>query len=974
MDSPPRRVRNGPIPFLNDPHPARGPILFVSETESMPLGHATHLSTSLIDFLLQKSLPVNLSDKVLIGSSNALPYIQHYNQLHKNNNNGEERTCRKMCRQYQYYSMGKFEFIGINCTQAHFFVIKVGFDISKPSVFDHVQIYDSLRRTGRHNESVNDKSVGASFLRSFQSFLMKFAFFGMIPTDGVLTNPDHVLNNAQYLTCPQQTNGNDCGLFALAVVLHLCSKITITSSIFDQSNISQLRSGLHHALTEYSTIDLNCNFVNHFFPALASKVDYNDALLSKYLNETSITSPHSPNHISQASQPSSIDQTPARRSSPRLLSAEFSNPNHTPSQSQSQSPDELSTVNTPATNIDPTVFEDEIFKSLFVGKEKIFVDLDELTAEITEYETTSHIRVSIVKSRNNSRDYRCTSHVGCKFKANFGPLYNDSRIVLKNNYLFHNGVAREPVAKDGRKLKTRIKGVLTPSLDHITSCKDARPKPKDVQKTAANVSGIRSSYNQCYRTIELAKDDKFKETILSFQLIIPYLLDLKYKDPNAIVHYRRTTEKCLTHVFVCPGCANDVLKQVRPMISWDAAHLKSKWAGTLYAATVKTATDEIYPIAFCIIQGNEDGLGWRYFAENLTLACSALVMPHPIQRVNFSYFTIISDRDKGLKEAITQHFPNNHAVCCAVHLQRNVQDKFGQRAGRNIVRIAKTFSKRLVQQWLLELEEVSPAARAYVSAVAPAQWRSSVWNECAGLPPRYGIVTTNMSESLNSMLEAARDVSWLESIDIILTKIVSRSSEMRNKYRDQRGVIELWKSILQERWDNCAGFQVHQLEEEGSKYLVMRSSTRARQSNTNHTIDLEISTCTCGQWQEHQVPCVDACAYFRLTENRNLDYVMQHAVTKFYKYESLNAVYKKSFIPVIIDTLHYDGETLPPTPSVKRKAGRPKKQRLRVRHKGVKKIKIICQHCKEEGHNVRTCAIRKEMAASQTTVESLDLS
>jgi hypothetical protein len=169
MDSPPRRVRNGPIPFLNDPHASRGPILFVSETEIMPLGHATHLSTSLIDFLLQKSLPVNLSDKLLIGSSNALPYIQHYNKLHKDNN-GEERTCRKMCRHYQYYSMAKFEFIGINCTQSHFFVIKVGFDISKPSVFDHVQIYDSLRRTGRHNESVNDKSVGAAFLRSFQTF------------------------------------------------------------------------------------------------------------------------------------------------------------------------------------------------------------------------------------------------------------------------------------------------------------------------------------------------------------------------------------------------------------------------------------------------------------------------------------------------------------------------------------------------------------------------------------------------------------------------------------------------------------------------------------------------------------------------------------------------------------------------------------------------------------------------------------
>ena len=46
-----------------------------------------------------------------------------------------------------------------------------------------------------------------------------------------------------------------------------------------------------------------------------------------------------------------------------------------------------------------------------------------------------------------------------------------------------------------------------------------------------------------------------------------------------------------------------------------------------------------------------------------------------------------------------------------------------------------------------------------------------------------------------------------------------------------------------------------------------------------------------------------------------------------------------------------------------RKAGRPRKQRLCSRHKGIKKIKIICSLCKQEGHNMQACAARQALTA-----------
>jgi hypothetical protein len=83
-------------------------------------------------------------------------------------------------------------------------------------------------------------------------------------------------------------------------------------------------------------------------------------------------------------------------------------------------------------------------------------------------------------------------------------------------------------------------------------------------------------------------------------------------------------------------------------MSLDAAHLKSKWKGTLYIASVKTACDEIYPVAFAICNDNENASGWKWFLEHLRLSLPIFVNDHPLHEVQYKMFTFISDRQKGL--------------------------------------------------------------------------------------------------------------------------------------------------------------------------------------------------------------------------------------------------------------------------------------------------------------------------------------
>jgi hypothetical protein len=310
---------------------------------------------------------------------------------------------------------------------------------------------------------------------------------------------------------------------------------------------------------------------------------------------------------------------------------------------------------------------------------------------------------------------------------------------------------------------------------------------------------------------------------------------------------------------------NKMLMNVRPVISLDAAHLKSTYKGTLYAATTKSPCNEILPVAFAIINGNEDGDGWEYFLKHLKDGCPIIAERHPLLRVKYRYFTFVSDRDKGLIPALKKIFPENHSIHCSVHIKRNVKDKFGMAACKYVDRLSKTYSTAEAEDFLLQMEKVKPEARTYVEAIDPKVWRSTEWVVDSTLPPRYGITTSNNSESVNSMLDVGRKLAWLYTIHFVLEKMCERICILREQYKnttDMNRIIQPLEEQVQTRYENCSKHEIFELNDERTQYKVNRMNTELSRISTTHRIDVAKKTCTCGEWQDYGVPCVDAMSYF----------------------------------------------------------------------------------------------------------------
>ncbi|MEL6629433.1 MAG: SWIM zinc finger family protein, partial [Bacteroidota bacterium] len=480
-------------------------------------------------------------------------------------------------------------------------------------------------------------------------------------------------------------------------------------------------------------------------------------------------------------------------------------------------------------------------------------------------------------------------------------------------------------------------------------------------------------------------------------------------------------------------------------VNADDCHVKGGTPSQIYAFTCLSPDHHIYILAFGIAAGGESKRTWTWMLErfksamptlehqtietgSVTYAQTSGVTVRPDSSPKYRDTIFVSDRDKGLLNSLEEVFPNHLSTYCVKHLQRNVNNKFTKKAGDFVFHIAKTFSR--VKEGILfdKLYEVSKGAVTYLEEIEAKCWRSTEWIEYSEahfddencqlevLPPRYGILTSNTSESFNNMISGERECGWFYTMVGLVKKMSTRITEGEIKYRDKNDdeIIPEVKKIIQDNWHDSISLQVFQsgrdanlftvtewfnwddgslaerpsncvatnkaiverdMNEAGTQPGASEAARKVRSSNArDFTLRPNHKWCSCGQWQEHRYPCRHAVAYFRLWLNHNLETIHKDHVSFQYKYGSVKAMYSHRFDTVNYDSLKID-KVRKPIP-YKTGLGRKKMKRIASRGEepqaGGKKKKtrkvVRCTLCKDFGHNSRSCRLNPKNQARNATV------
>ncbi|CAL8167876.1 unnamed protein product [Prunus armeniaca] len=271
-----------------------------------------------------------------------------------------------------------------------------------------------------------------------------------------------------------------------------------------------------------------------------------------------------------------------------------------------------------------------------------------------------------------------------------------------------------------------------------------------------------------------------------------------------------------------------------PIIAVDATHLKCKYKAVLFVANAFDGNRNIYPLAFGIGDLETDA-SWHWFFSKLHEAigeCPNLV--------------IISDQNISIETVWHNIFPTGQHGICFYHMKGNMK---------------RTFKLKKHDKLLLYLEQ---ATKSYGIAEFDRHFRKIKGNdevaqylESAGLHKwsrahmdgrRYNVMTTNIVESINSVLRFARMLPVVHLIDEIINLLVKWFSKRRDFALKCTSTLcpDFGEKKLRRRLE-CAS-RMNFVKLNHVEYNIVDGDMDGHVHLTNNT-------CSCRKFQLEQLPC-----------------------------------------------------------------------------------------------------------------------
>ncbi|XP_026384282.1 uncharacterized protein LOC113279846 [Papaver somniferum] len=397
-----------------------------------------------------------------------------------------------------------------------------------------------------------------------------------------------------------------------------------------------------------------------------------------------------------------------------------------------------------------------------------------------KYQVESGYKVKPVKSDQKRYTVCCLfkEEKGCKWRFHSSLAFKNSRAFKCKNFILEHscGLACSDPSKF-RMTNTFIKNIIKDDIRVSTKQKSAAI----IQDLFSREYQVDLSYHQAYR-------------------------GLKY-------------------------CFN---KYCRPMLTIDATFLIGKFRGGLMVACGKTGNQEIFPVAFGIVSG-ENSYNWRWFLENLK---GNVDVDRPL--------TIIFDRGTGLLNIVPEIFPNAFHSYCSYHMKGNIPVVKGK-SRQTAIKLFEQCSSVVTKEQFLK----AVSSMVNLKLFSVIEWMNKIplknWAAHEFEGERFGELTSNVVESFNNLIRHEKRLKSIELIECIRARKMETMWKRKLAARNwTTRLTPKMQTRLDKRITDCC------------RYKVRRASEKVFEIITNtgkNTVDLDSHTCTCQWCKKHSFPC-----------------------------------------------------------------------------------------------------------------------
>ncbi|KAG7640806.1 Zinc finger PMZ-type [Arabidopsis suecica] len=441
--------------------------------------------------------------------------------------------------------------------------------------------------------------------------------------------------------------------------------------------------------------------------------------------------------------------------------------------------------------------------SLFI--EKFFKDKDEMVFTLRMFAVKHNFEFHTVKSDLTRYVLHCIDE-NCSWRLRATRAGGSESYVIRK-YVSHHSCDSSIRNVSHRQASARTLGRLI--SNHFEGGK-LPLRPKQLIEIFRKDHGVGINYLKAWRVQEHAPELARGLPDDSLEVLPRWFHRVQVTNPCSITFFKKDSANKFKYAFLAFGASIRGYKLMRKVISIDGAHLTSKFIGTLLGASAQDENFNLYPIAFAIVDSENDA-SWDWF-----LKCLLNIIPDENDLV------FVSDRAASIASGLSGNYLLAHHGLCTFHLQKNLETHF-----------------RDVRKW----------SRAY----SPSN--------------RYNIMTSNLAESVNALLKQNREypiVCLFESIRSIMTRWFNERREESSQH-PSAVTINVGKKMKASYDTSTRWLEVCQVNQEE---FEVKGDTKT------HLVNLDKRTCTCCMFDIDKFPCAHGIAsakHINLNENMFVD-------------------------------------------------------------------------------------------------------
>ncbi|KAG8479744.1 hypothetical protein CXB51_029261 [Gossypium anomalum] len=359
--------------------------------------------------------------------------------------------------------------------------------------------------------------------------------------------------------------------------------------------------------------------------------------------------------------------------------------------------------------------------------------------------------------------------------------------------------------------------------------------------------------------------------------------------------------------YLLEACKDGYRAGCRRIVGLDGCFLKGYYGGYLLAAVGIDANNGIYPLAYAAVE-SENQASWLWFLELLVI---------DLEIVSSYQITFMSDKQKGLLEAICMLFPNAETRYCVRHLHSNFKNAgFRTKELKDLLwKAARASTTREFDDAMDELRKTNQHAYDWLKKKSPTHWSRSHFS----IRSHSDMLMNNLSESFNKMILETRGKPILTMMETVGTKIMLLIVKKKEE-------ADKWKGIL------CPKIKKN--------------------------LDVNIKD-SLRNWDLTGIPCTHALAVIHVKNEFPETYVQT-----WYTKQTQLQIYS-NFVSLVRGPKQWAplSNMLPVLPPLlRRPPGRPTKVRRKepdepqtTERLSKREVEMRCSKCKIIGHNKRSC-------------------